>query len=182
MTVASLITPDSVVAGIKGANKKQVLLDLSGQLARVSGLPEREIYETLLQRERLGTTGIGQGIAIPHGRIAGLRRLVGLFARLQKPVDFEALDGEHVDLVFVLLAPTTYRRLPASPGCSATRKRSRSCDRPRTQPRFTPFSPRTSPTALPERGRIRTQCPPPCDSPEVRSVRAMSSPETTKTR
>ncbi len=105
MTVASLITPDSVVAGIKGANKKQVLLDLSGQLARVSGLPEREIYETLLQRERLGTTGIGQGIAIPHGRIAGLRRLVGLFARLQKPVDFEALDGEHVDLVFVLLAP-----------------------------------------------------------------------------
>lgn len=105
MTVASLITPDSVVAGIKGANKKQVLLDLSGQLARISGLPEREIYETLLQRERLGTTGIGQGIAIPHGRIAGLRRLVGLFARLQKPVDFEALDGEHVDLVFVLLAP-----------------------------------------------------------------------------
>lgn len=105
MTVASLITPDSVVAGIKGANKKQVLLDLSGQLARISGLPDREIYETLLQRERLGTTGIGQGIAIPHGRIAGLRRLVGLFARLQKPVDFEALDGEHVDLVFVLLAP-----------------------------------------------------------------------------
>ena len=105
MTVASLITPDSVVAGIKGANKKQVLLDLSGHLARVSGLPEREIYETLLQRERLGTTGIGQGIAIPHGRTAGLRRLVGLFARLQKPVDFEALDGEHVDLVFVLLAP-----------------------------------------------------------------------------
>lgn len=105
MTVASLITPDSVVAGIKGASKKQVLQDLSGQLARISGLPERAIFETLLQRERLGTTGIGQGMAIPHGRIAGLNRLVGLFARLQKPVDFEALDGEHVDLVFVLLAP-----------------------------------------------------------------------------
>ncbi|HRE21745.1 MAG TPA: PTS IIA-like nitrogen regulatory protein PtsN [Rhabdaerophilum sp.] len=105
MTVASLITPDSVVAGIKGASKKQVLQDLSGQLARISGLPERAIFETLLQRERLGTTGIGQGMAIPHGRIAGLHRLVGLFARLQKPVDFEALDGEQVDLVFVLLAP-----------------------------------------------------------------------------
>ncbi len=105
MTVASLLTPDSVVAGIKGASKKQVLQDLSGQLARISGLPERAIFETLLQRERLGTTGVGQGMAIPHGRIAGLHRLVGLFARLQKPVDFEALDGEQVDLVFVLLAP-----------------------------------------------------------------------------
>lgn len=105
MTVASLITPDSVVAGIKGTNKKQVLQDLSGQLARISGVPERAIFETLLQRERLGTTGVGQGIAIPHGRISGLRRLVGLFARLQKPIDFEALDGEQVDLVFVLLAP-----------------------------------------------------------------------------
>lgn len=105
MTVASLLTPDSVVAGVKGASKKQVLQDLSGQLARISGLPERSIFETLLQRERLGTTGIGQGMAIPHGRIAGLHRLVGLFARLQKPVDFEALDGEQVDLVFVLLAP-----------------------------------------------------------------------------
>lgn len=105
MTVASLITPDSVVSGIKGTNKKQVLQDLAGQLARISGLSERGIFETLLQRERLGTTGIGQGMAIPHGRIAGLNRLIGLFARLQKPVDFEALDGEHVDLVFVLLAP-----------------------------------------------------------------------------
>ncbi|KAF0231838.1 MAG: PTS system nitrogen regulatory IIA [Beijerinckiaceae bacterium] len=105
MTVAALITPESVVAGIKGNGKKQVLQELSLHLARVSGLSDRAIFETLLQRERLGTTGVGQGIAIPHGRIAGLDRLVGLFARLSRPVDFDALDGEPVDLVFVLLAP-----------------------------------------------------------------------------
>lgn len=105
MTVSSLLTPESVVAGIKGNGKKQVLQELSSHLARISGLSDRAIFETLLQRERLGTTGVGQGIAIPHGRIAGLARLVGLFARLARPVDFEALDGEPVDLVFVLLAP-----------------------------------------------------------------------------
>lgn len=105
MTVSSLITPESVFAGIKGNGKKQVLQELSTHLARVSGLSDRAIFETLLQRERLGTTGVGQGIAIPHGRIAGLDRLIGLFARLARPVDFEALDGEPVDLVFVLLAP-----------------------------------------------------------------------------
>ena len=105
MTVASLLPPDSVVAGIKGNSKKQVLQELSIVLARVSGLNDRQIFETLLQRERLGTTGIGQGIAIPHGRVAGLTHLVGLFCRLARPVDFDALDGEPVDLVFVLLAP-----------------------------------------------------------------------------
>lgn len=105
MTVASLIVPEAVVAGIKGNGKKQVLQELAAEAARVSGLPERAVFETLLQRERLGTTAIGQGIAIPHGRIAGLDKLVGLFARLARPIDFEALDGEPVDLVFVLLAP-----------------------------------------------------------------------------
>ncbi|MCA0400101.1 MAG: PTS IIA-like nitrogen regulatory protein PtsN [Proteobacteria bacterium] len=105
MTVASLIVPEAVVAGIKGNGKKQVLQELAAEAARVSGLSERAVFETLLQRERLGTTAIGQGIAIPHGRIAGLDKLVGLFARLARPIDFEALDGEPVDLVFVLLAP-----------------------------------------------------------------------------
>lgn len=105
MTITSLITPESVLAGLKGNGKKQILQDLSGHIARVAGLNERLVFETLLQRERLGTTAIGQGIAIPHGRMAGLGRLVGFFAQLARPVDFEALDGEPVDLVFVLLAP-----------------------------------------------------------------------------
>lgn len=105
MTIASLITPESVLAGLKGNSKKQILQDLAGHCARVASLNERLVFETLLQRERLGTTGIGQGISIPHGRIAGLARLVGFFAQLARPVDFDALDGEPVDLVFVLLAP-----------------------------------------------------------------------------
>ncbi len=105
MTIASVITPESVLAGLKGNSKKQILQDLAGHCARVAGLNERLVFETLLQRERLGTTGIGQGISIPHGRIAGLARLVGFFAQLARPVDFDALDGEPVDLVFVLLAP-----------------------------------------------------------------------------
>lgn len=105
MTVSSLITAEAVVAGIKGNGKKQVLQELAAEIARISSLSERQVFETLLQRERLGTTGIGQGIAIPHGRMAGLTHLVGLFARLARPIDFEALDGEPVDLVFVLLAP-----------------------------------------------------------------------------
>ncbi len=72
MTIASLISPESVIAGLKGNSKKQILQDLSGHVARIAGINDRLIFETLLQRERLGTTGIGQGIAIPHGRIAGL--------------------------------------------------------------------------------------------------------------
>ena len=63
------------------------------------------IFDTLLQRERLGSTGIGEGIAIPHGKLAGLARLFGLAARLDKPIDFEALDGQPVDILFLLLAP-----------------------------------------------------------------------------
>jgi nitrogen PTS system EIIA component len=105
MTIASLITPEAVVSGVAGTARKQVLQSLAAELARISRLDERTIFETLLQRERLGTTAVGQGIAIPHGRIAGLNRLVGLFAKLARPVDFEAMDGQPVDLVFVLLAP-----------------------------------------------------------------------------
>jgi PTS system nitrogen regulatory IIA component len=81
------------------------LQDISAFAAGLSGMGEREIFDALLQRERLGSTGIGNGIAIPHGKLASLDHLFGVFARLEKPVDFEALDGEPVDLVFLLLAP-----------------------------------------------------------------------------
>jgi PTS system nitrogen regulatory IIA component len=88
-------------------SKKQALQELAERAAQLTGRPEREIFETLLQRERLGSTGVGNGIAIPHGKMAKMERLFGLFARLDKPIDFEALDGEPVDLVFLLLAPET---------------------------------------------------------------------------
>ncbi len=80
--------------GLKVNSKKQALQELAERAAAVSGLNEREIFDTLLQRERLGSTGIGHGIAIPHGKLAKVPKLFGVFARLDKPVDFEALDGE----------------------------------------------------------------------------------------
>ena len=72
---------------------------------RTDQLPERRIFETLMERERLGTTGMGQGIAIPHGRIAGIEKISGLFARLDPPIGYDAIDEQPVDLVFLLLAP-----------------------------------------------------------------------------
>ncbi|MBM3636558.1 MAG: PTS IIA-like nitrogen regulatory protein PtsN [Alphaproteobacteria bacterium] len=105
MPLTDVLTPEAVLPTLKTASKKQTLQDLAEQAAKLSGLPEREIFDALLQRERLGSTGIGNGIAIPHGKMAKLDRLYGVFARLEKPIDFESLDGEPVDLVFLLLAP-----------------------------------------------------------------------------
>jgi PTS system nitrogen regulatory IIA component len=82
-----------------------VLQELSAQAAKLTGLDERTVFEALLQRERLGSTGIGEGLAIPHGKLPNLNRLFGLVARLDKPIDFEALDGQPVDVLFLLLAP-----------------------------------------------------------------------------
>lgn len=105
MKLSTLLSPDLIVGGLKATSKKQVLQDLSALAARRSGLGEREIFDALLQRERLGSTGIGNGLAIPHGRFTGLKSMMGAFARLDKPIDFESVDGVPVDLIFVLLAP-----------------------------------------------------------------------------
>ena len=85
--------------------KKQALQELASHAARITGITEPPIYEALLQRERLGSTGIGEGIAIPHGKLPGLTGIFGLVARLEKPIDFEALDAQPVDVLFLLLAP-----------------------------------------------------------------------------
>ncbi len=90
---------------LKAKSKKQLLTELSAQAARIAGLEEHDVFDVLWQREQLGSTGLGQGVAIPHGKIAGLKRIVGVFARLAEPVDFDAADGEPVDIVFLLLAP-----------------------------------------------------------------------------
>jgi len=105
MTLSSLLAPEAVFSGLKANSKKQLLQDLSALIAPLVGLSDRLIFETLIQRERLGSTGIGQGIAIPHGRMKGVTRLVGFFAKLARPVDFDSMDGEPADLIFVLLAP-----------------------------------------------------------------------------
>jgi nitrogen PTS system EIIA component len=99
------LTPEAVAPAVRARGKKQLLQELSAQAASLAGLEERLVFETLLQRERLGSTGIGEGIAIPHCKIPGLARLFGLVARLEKPVEFEALDRQPVEIVFLLLAP-----------------------------------------------------------------------------
>jgi PTS system nitrogen regulatory IIA component len=99
------LRPEAVAPALRVKNKKQALQELSAQAARLVGLDEREVFETLLQRERLGSTGIGDRVAIPHSKLPRLDRLFGLVARLDKPIDFEALDGEPVDIIFLLLAP-----------------------------------------------------------------------------
>lgn len=105
MELEDLVSPEGVMAHLKCTSKKQALQDLSARAAELTGLSDKVIYETLLERERLGSTGVGHGIAIPHGKLAQLTRLHGLFARLDTPVDFESVDDQPVDLVFLLLAP-----------------------------------------------------------------------------
>ena len=105
MDLGDLLRLDAVVPAMKARSKRQVLQELAGRAAQVTGLADREIFEVLLQRERLGSTGVGHGIAIPHGTIPGLDRLIGIFARLERPVDFGSMDESPVDLIFVLLAP-----------------------------------------------------------------------------
>jgi len=105
MDISDLIVPESVIANLRVTSKKQALQELAKKAAELTGQPERALFEVLMERERLGTTGVGHGIAIPHGKLIRLDRLVGLFAKLDKPVDFDSLDDEPVDLVFLLLAP-----------------------------------------------------------------------------
>jgi PTS system nitrogen regulatory IIA component len=107
MNLSDLLKPEAVLPAMHAQSKKQVLQELSAVAARQTGLSEREIFDTLLQRERLGSTGVGQGVAIPHGKLKALDRLVGVFGRLARPVDFDSLDEQPVDVVFVLLAPET---------------------------------------------------------------------------
>lgn len=105
MEISDLISLDGIAANLRATSKKQALQDLARRAADVTGEPERAIFEVLIERERLGTTGVGNGIAIPHGKLPGLDRLYGLFARLETPIDFDAIDEQPVDLICLLLAP-----------------------------------------------------------------------------
>ncbi|MCK4939109.1 MAG: PTS IIA-like nitrogen regulatory protein PtsN [Rhodospirillaceae bacterium] len=107
MEINDLITIECVVPKLKVTSKKQALQELSKRAAEITGEHERVIFDVLMERERLGTTGVGHGIAIPHGKLAKLDRLYGLFARLEQPIDFNSIDEHPVDLIFLLLAPET---------------------------------------------------------------------------
>ncbi len=105
MQLSDIIASGAILPALKAGSKKQLLQELANHAAKQTGLDARLIFETLLQREKLGSTGLGHGMAIPHGKFADIDKVQGLFARLSQPVDFEAIDEQPVDLVFLLLAP-----------------------------------------------------------------------------
>ncbi len=105
MALADLLQQDAIIPALKVNSKKQLLQEMASRASKLTGVPEREIFDVILQRERLGSTGVGHGVAIPHGKLSSISSIKGVFARLEHPVDFEALDDEPVDLVFLLLAP-----------------------------------------------------------------------------
>jgi PTS system nitrogen regulatory IIA component len=105
MPLSDIIAPQAIMPALKVNSKKQALAEIAARAAALSGQNERTVLDILVQREKLGSTGVGNGVAIPHGKLPKLDKLFGLFARLDRPIDFEALDGEPVDLIFMLLAP-----------------------------------------------------------------------------
>jgi PTS system nitrogen regulatory IIA component len=103
--MSDLLTIDRVEASLVAANKKALFQQLGSAMARETGLPTKDIVTALNERERLGSTGFGNGTAIPHGKIEGIKEVIGYIARLSTPIDFQAVDGLPVDIVFLLLSP-----------------------------------------------------------------------------
>lgn len=105
MKLSEILSADRVVAGASLNSKKKVLEDLARLLSGGTTLASGDIFNSLVGREKLGSTGLGHGVAIPHGRVAGVPQSVGAFMRLKHPIDYDAHDGQPVDLVFGLLVP-----------------------------------------------------------------------------
>lgn len=105
MELGDILAPDGIVPQLTATSKKQALEELAALAAKSTGLDSREMFNALLHRERLGSTGLGRGIAIPHVKFKSLKNIVCIFARLETPIDFESPDGDPVDLIFLLLAP-----------------------------------------------------------------------------
>ena len=105
MEICNLLSTESIVSIVRASSKKQALQELAVHASKISGQNDRAIFDILLERERLGTTGIGRGIAIPHGKLPELNRLYGVFAKFEQPIDFDSVDDQAVDMVFLLLAP-----------------------------------------------------------------------------
>jgi nitrogen PTS system EIIA component len=105
MEICDLLSTESIVSIVRASSKKQALQELAAHASKISGQNDRAIFDILLERERLGTTGIGRGVAIPHGKLPDINRLYGVFAKFEQPVDFDSVDDQAVDMVFLLLAP-----------------------------------------------------------------------------
>lgn len=130
MDLAALLDKSRIVLGLRAKDKEQLLRDLSARAAAIVGIDAQTVSSALHAREALGSTGLGEGFALPHARIEGLDHLFGMFVRLSRPIPFDAIDEQPVDLVFLLLVPATAdnehlamlaaicRRL-RDPGCAA---------------------------------------------------------------
>ena len=151
MELGDLIAREAVIPSLKAGTKKQALQELASRAAALASLRGQEVYETLLQRERLGSTGVGRGIAIPHGRLPSLEKIFCMFARLENAIPFEAPDEEPVDLIFLLLAPehAGADHLKALARISRLLREPQSLERLRAAPdRATLYSVLTEPTAV----------------------------------
>ena len=105
MKIADILAPQAVHHRLKAPSKKKLVTELGSYAASLAGIDATRVFETLWEREKLGSTGVGHGVAIPHGRIAKLEKIVGVFALLDEPIEFESIDDAPVDLVFLLLTP-----------------------------------------------------------------------------
>ena len=105
MEITEILKPEHVLLDVRAASKKQILEALAERASEITGESERAIFNVLLERERLGSTGVGRGIAIPHGKLSGIEHLFGMLLRLEAPVPFDAVDEAPVDIVVLLLAP-----------------------------------------------------------------------------
>lgn len=105
MELGDILATDGIVPRLTATSKKQALEELATLASKSTGIDQREVFNALLHRERLGSTGLGHGIAIPHVKFKSLKSIVCIFARLETPIDFDSPDGDPVDLVFLLLAP-----------------------------------------------------------------------------
>lgn len=126
MNVADLIAPTAVLVGVRANDKAKLVESLAAKAAAMAGLDAATVVEGLRRREELGSTGMGEGSAIPHARLPGVGEPIGLFARLKSPIEWDAIDGRPVDLVCLLLLPTSGRGSEplASLACVARQLRS----------------------------------------------------------
>jgi len=139
MNIADIISKNAVLDNVQVASKRELVQSLSQRIAALSEMDERVIFDAVWERENLGSTGYGEGVAFPHARIEGLDKVCGMFARLDEPVDFDALDGKPVDLVFMLVSPensgadhltalAALSRILKTEGCCEKLRKARSVD------------------------------------------------------
>jgi len=105
MKISEIMSVNSVMLSLKAGSKRQLLQELARKASKLTGINERTVFDTILERENLGSTGFGGGTALPHGRLSELNKVCGIFARLSTAIDFDAVDNKPVDTVFLLLSP-----------------------------------------------------------------------------